>query len=353
MNMTRTTALLTSLCAAWCLCACGPSTSEPLPDWPALEDILLEPETVAQYYDEDDLYEESGGSLRIREQGLVGDEPVLLGHLRQGLMISNEMTRSGLLVMREIALSEPPMSYDDDRAVWETDRDGTTLTLILERHPDDDLRWNYDLLVRPEEGTPRLLVAGWFRPEGRDDGRQTGSGLIRYDYDAFSSLPGNNAPVRGVSSFAFRTTARGDLRLHIVMDGFSSRIAPTPLKARYAYTLRPNGSGEFRYLLEADIFRNVEGDETVGETVIWLPNRAAKGKALVSNPDQVAGPELRIDECWSPQAGQVWVEFEPDRLGESDGNEDDCVGRLATIQLEDPDLTVPPRGELPVVPERE
>ncbi len=341
------------------LCACGggPEASHPLPDWPedvpALEELILEPETVEQTYDEgaeDQVQDESG--LRVAEQGLVGEPAVLLPHLRQGLIISNVMARTGLRLLGSVARSGPPVSADRNKLVWEVEDRGALYRLIIERDLSVAGRWNYQLLVRPAEArddvVPRLLLGGWFRPQPRENGRQMGSGLIRYDYDAFATLPQAGEPVRGVGAFGFRTNRLGGLRMQVILDGFKPKDSDQRLDARYVYRLAPDGSGEFRFLLKSDIIPAIEGDEILGETVVWSPGRAAKARALVVNPNFET--QLRIDECWGGRGRQVWVQYDPAGLGESDGDEGQCDGPLADLVLDDPDLTPVEPGSLPEVP---
>jgi hypothetical protein len=355
--MLRTFLLMTALALAGC--GGGPEASHPLPDWPQdvppLEDLLLEPETVEQTYDEgaeDETMGESG--LRVAEQGLVNDPAVLLPYLRQGLLISNIMARTGLGLLGSVARSGPPVSADSNKLVWEVRDKGALYTLRIERDVGVAGRWNYQLLVGSEAAgdadVPRLLLGGWFHPGQRDGGRQTGSGLIRYDYDAFASLPDAGESVRGVGAFGFRTDRAGGLRMRVILDGFKPKDSDQRLDAQYIYRLAPdNGGGEFRFLLKADIIQAIEGDEVLGETVVWGPNRAAKAKALIVNPN--IETELRIDECWNLRGRQVWVQYDPAELAESDGDEGDCAGPLAELELPDPDIGPLEPGTLPEVPE--
>ena len=337
-------------------CGGGPEASHPLPDWPEdvppLDDLLLEPETVEQTYDElpEDMVDESG--LRVAEQGLVGDRAILLPHLRAGLLISNAMARTGLTLLHTVARTGPPTTANRNKLVWEIGEGDARYTLIIERDAEDDVRWNYQLLVRPAagrgDGVPRLLLGGWFRPEGRVNGRQTGSGLIRYDYDAFATLPQADEPVRGIGAFGFRTNPGGGLRMQVILEGFKPRDSDERLDARYVYRLAPDGGGEFRFLLKTEILPGFEGDEVLGETVVWGPSRAAKAKALVVNPN--VETQLRIDECWGRAGRQVWVQYDPAEVAESDGDENDCEGPLADLELDDPDLGPVEPGTLPEVP---
>lgn len=360
-DMMKTTLRIALLASAMALPACGggPEASHPLPDWPEdvppLEEILLEPETVEQTYDdempEDTRNSESG--LRVAQQGLVGDPAVLVPHLRQGLLISNSMSRVGLVLVREVAQPRYLVSADRNKLVWEVAGDGARYRLLIERDQEVIGRWTYQLLVSPEDAgddfVPRLLVGGWFKPGTRNNGRQTGSGLIRYDYDAFSRIPNSDSDVRGVGSFGFRTDGTGGLRMVVILDRFKPENSDERLDARYVYRLAPNGGGEFRFRLKSDFLPAVDGDEVLGETVVWGPNRAAKAKALVVNPNIES--QLRIDECWDNRARQVWVQYDPEGLGESDGNEGDCEGPLADLELEDPDLTPIEPGALPTIPD--
>ena len=81
---------------------------------------------------------------------------------------------------------------------------------------------------------------------------------------------------------------------------------------------------------------------------VWLPGGAARGLLLAARQDL---DDLRIEECWGADQRQSWVQYTPEAAGQSDGAQTDCAGRLAAIDIADPDLTPLQPGTSPEVPE--
>ncbi len=339
---------------------CFGQASDPVPDWPQdegppLDEVLVDPETVEAVYDGSEVPSDEelglGQSALTISQGLVGEDAHLVGPLRDGLRLANQMMRPGLLILHDIARNHPASEVSKDRVVWEVRRFQALHTLIIERDVQDAGQWNYALLVKPalvSEARARLLLSGFFKPRAKVDGRQTGSGLLRYEYDTFRALPGYGVQARGVGAVGFKVTPEGR-EFNIVLERFQGRADASPISARYHYVLRGDGSGRFGFVLKTDIFPQSEGRETLTEAAAWNPSRAGKARAhltVLGLPDG-----LSIDECWDGQGKQLWVQWDPAIEGEeSDGDEGDCEGPLAELELELDDLSAEP-GEDPPIPD--
>lgn len=333
---------------------CLGQVSDPVPEWP-LDEALVVPETVEATFEGDEIPEDEGelmlgeGALTLG-QALVGEEARLRPPLRDGLILSNQMIRPGILILNSIARNNPPKEVSGDRAVWEVQHAQAIHTLVIERDALVEGQFNYSLKVRPAlmaDTRARELLSGFFRPGPRlPDGRQTGAGLLRYEYDTFRALPGYGVNARGVGAVGFKTTAEGR-EFNIVLERFQARPDATPLSARYHYKLGGDRSGEFCFQLKTDIIPQVEGRETLTEVAVWNSSRAGKAKAHLS---ALGTQGLLVDECWDPAGKQVWIQWDPDINGEeSDGNENACEGALVDLDLKLCDLDVVP-GEDPAIP---
>jgi hypothetical protein len=333
---------------------CQNQASDPQPDFP--EDAIIEPETIEVFFDEDAPPPEETGTSELRTQALVGQPSRLLPPMRQGLDVANQMIRPALVTLNNIAHNHEPVLRTPNRFLWEVADEGALIMLVLWRERDEPAQWNYTLSIRRADeaaSLSRTLFEGFFRPGPRVDDvrrpgrtRQTGIGVVRYQYDAISRL--DSEVVRGTGSVAFRT---GPFRrqISILLFSFSPSPDVDPINSRYEYDLVDNGAGSFQFILHGDIFDDAPGLETLKQTAIWRPDHSGRGRAQVTG-DSFPGP-VRLDECWGGEGLQVWTRWNPlpaDQV--NDGDENRCPSEFVGLDLPLPNDAAVGGAEEPAIP---
>ena len=340
------------LCVVVSTGSCLGQTSDPVPEWP-LDDLLIDSAALEAVYEGDEVPPEGElvgeGALTIG-QALVGDNARLRVPLREGLETANRMIKPGLLILNKIARDHEPVEVTDLRISWEVERKGTKHTLVIDRDALRADQFNYRLTVEPVSGDdvlPRDLVRGFFRPGPRlPDGRQTGEGLLRYEYDAFAVLPEYGVDVRGVGAIAFKLDDQGR-RFNILLDDFVSPRGQS-FSSTYQYEVGSDRAGQFCFQIQSDLIDRFDGDEVLTGAAAWNSNLSAKARAHLEIAETNG---VFVDECWDGAGKQVWIEWDPELDFEpSDGAESSCEGRLAELELELCEFTFVP-GEDPSVPQ--
>ncbi len=332
--------------------SCLEQTSDPVPDWPGTEEpdlsqALLLAETVQNRYAGDEPIQSEQGQVA---QPLVGDDAVLFKPLRDSLNLANAVTFPVLTLFNRIARNNEPTLSSADLAVWQVTADGVSHTLLLERDADNAGKWNYNWSLRPEgasDAGAQVGMTGFYIPGPLDGGKQTGTGLLRIDYGAFSLLPNVSGDGRGVVSF--RSSAGGALSTNFFFEEFFANDRQlNPINAEYTYRLRSDESGQAQFIL-LDVPLNNDEIDRVGATAVWNSNGAAKARAVFDDDRLIV--DIFVDECWDVARKQVWIEYDPDPGELSDGLEADCDGDLAELELTLPDLTNPPQDQDPDIPD--
>jgi hypothetical protein len=285
-----------------------------------------------------------------RQQALVGDPATLLPPLRRGLELSNAILWPVLARMRNIYENEQPVLYNQDLVIWQVNRDENYFQFVLSRNPNNAEQWDYVLQgralgQRDQELTP--VLSGFFRPgPGYTDALQVGSGVLRFH------RPTGLRSARGeeLASIAFRIQPDGRRQLNILIEDNESFY-----NTLYHYNLGPNGFGLMSLLTQYDLLPGLDypGEELLSQVVLWRPDRAARArlKMRYRARGQAEVSEASLDECWDSQRRQVWVQWDPGELGESDGDESDCA-----VEFRDQEPALPneemPEGD-PDIPEGE
>lgn len=335
---------LLGLCLAGCPASDDGQVADPLPDWPGPP--VLRPQSLELAYGEEvpgageALKPELSGQLGVREQALVGDPAVLLPPMRRGLEISNNILWPVLARMRNIYENEEPVLYSEDLVIWQVTRDRLYFQFVLSRSPDDPAQWDYVLQGRSADERDQELspvLSGFFRPGAEyTDDLQVGAGLLRFHRR--TGLRNSAQPSLG--SIAFRIQPDGRRQLNILVennDGLYNTL--------YHYSLGPNGFGLMSLLTQYDLLPGAEhpGEELLSQVVLWRPDRAARARLKLRYRERGAAQlsEASLDECWGSNLRQIWVQWDPGELGESDGDESECA---AEFRQQPPSL---PNEEMP------
>ena len=308
----------------WCVlgaslwAGCIAESAHPQPDFP--EDAILEPETLETSFEDEvptleSLGESSvsvdGDGMETMGQPLVGETSRIVPAIRGGLAVANAMVTPGLELLRAITRDHAPILSDADVTVWRVEEGVAVYTFFLEEDEQEARRYNYALLARRSDdprSTSRVLLSGFFKPGPRtDDGRQTGEGVLRYEYSNLRALfPESQGPT-GVGSVAFRVSEEGQ---ELVLFFFNFRAArdAEPLNARYNYTLRPEG-GVFSFILRLEAVAESPGLEELRTLAAWDAEGRGRARSVLSSP--LSDAELTLDECWDDRQAQVWSRWTP------------------------------------------
>lgn len=352
-----------SLCVALLLagspaCFFQDETSDPVPDWPYDDDgddapdlraALLLPETVeGDYNGEGRISSSPEGTV---EQPLVGENAVLRRPLVDSLITTNLLTGPALRLFNRQARNFSPTVSTPELAIWQIEDEGVIFTLTISKEPSGPEQWNYTWLVKPQNGLDRLervVMNGFYRPDAEGaEGRQTGSGLIYFNYDAFRFLPQISGRPEGIGLMAFRREGDGALKLNLVFQDFKATALSRPLSARYQYRINADRSGEGRYVLVDGFLTQENNPYRLGVNTVWLADGAAKSRALLVR--QNGDTAVTLDECWDAEGKQVWIQWDPE-IELSDGQESSCSGDLPDLDLEEPDTSATDPDEEPTIP---
>jgi hypothetical protein len=323
-------------CCRPCQGAGDGEVADPLPDWP--EPPILKPQSLELSYGDEvpGAGEALKPELSVLPQALVGDPALLLPPLRQGLQVTNGILWPVLARLRQIATEGAPVLSNGDLALWQAEREGVYYQLLLSRGVEDRSQWDYVLQARDSERKDQELVpvlSGFFRPgEGYTDDLQVGEGVLRFH--RLTRLKNNLSPRVGVIAFRIHQDGRRDLNVLIEDEDAA-------INTSLSYSIGPRGGGFFRLGTQVDFLQGEEfpGQERLSQVVGWLPDRSARGAARVffrpRGQDQTR--EARVDECWGADLRQVWLQWDPGELGESDGDEGDCAAGLQLMEPRGPE----------------
>ncbi len=315
--------------SGWLGCGSTGDVSHPQPDFP-----LVEAETVEVAYDGEDLAAaraldeealEDGEPGQV-EQGLVGEPARTLRPLREALLGTNNLLRSGLVQLRRVAEEGEFLGGDGDVGRWRLDGARNRFTLTIEREVSGGRRVRYTLRAAPlgEESLGGVVLEGWFEHQGVDPetGRQLGFGLLRYDYSVLASGPRGE---RGRGAVGVVSTARGRAHNVFVLD-FVPRgaVDRTPMNGRFSFAEVYGQGGGFRFVARGELVADDPGPEVMRQAVRWSATGEARSHLAVT----LSGREVRpvIEECWGADRRQTWVRSNPELPEfQADGREGACA----------------------------
>lgn len=335
MNIRATIKLLFGMILCSTLASCGAQTTEPMPDIPE----TVEYDTVKIEYGDDDLLVVTP---ELRAQALVGDPSSMAAITRATVRGTNR------ILFQQIALVEaisrlPPTTVDDDVFIWADPKPERLTVFAIERISDNQLR--YLLQSGPNEDELQPVFSGQFDRSQRLDGRQQGSGIIRFDLTELSKID-ENTDAEGNVAIAFRSF-NGIRQVRVAMIEVLEAGAENRTNSLYEYTQLREGAGRFKFSSLSNFRQDGEPLERVTLDTAWTRNQSGRAAGRVTGGSLQIN-EFLIDECWDSSGSIVWADARPDLPTYDDGDVNDCAPALRPLSLRAPTYQ-PPTGD-PEIP---
>lgn len=322
--------------AALFTAGCGPLITEPMPDIPE----TVEYDTVRIDYGDDDLVEPGtvNQALEPSPAALVGDASLIALLARSTVGGTNAIIWFQLRLIEEVT-KQRPTSWDEGVWTWdnaEFRKEGEQYGVFQIRELETG-RYSYSWRVGNTMDERLEVFSGEFSPKPRVEGRQRGSGIIRFDFDNIRAVdPDGNGPEAGRIAIAFRSI--GGVRqvrvatLDLVKDGETMASS-----APYRYAELPSGRGRFQWATPANFLNDGDPQELLSIDAAWTPQKAGRAMVRLSGGSLDVN-EVLLEECWGTDGRILFADATPDldAVAYEDGTADACTGNLVDVALDPP-----------------
>ncbi len=335
MKFKSLTQSLSACALGMALSSCGAQTTEPMPDIPE----TVEYDTVKIVYGDDDLLV---ATPELEARALVGDPSSMAAITRATVRGTNRILFEQLALVEAIA-AFPPTSFENDVWLWEDPTPEAVRIFAIERVDENRLR--YILQAGPSQDELTAVFSGEYDRSERLDGRQQGSGIIRFDLTELSKID-ENTDAEGNVAIAFRSFNR-IRQVRVALLDVLEEDATTRTHSLYSYTQLNNGAGRFKFSSLSDFREDGEPLERVTLDTAWTADTAGRASGRITGGSLQIN-EFLIDECWDASASIVWADARPDLPTYDDGEFESCAAPLRLLNLEAP-VYQAPTGE-PEIP---
>jgi hypothetical protein len=312
----KTAALLSTALSLTLMAACVVQEESVHP----IEDALPTAEQVSIKLPE-------GASARLFAVGDIADYYVLTRNTTRAM---NGITAWVLLVVHTI-VKFPATTVDGDVYTWgpwsET-LEPAEYRLVVSDLGDGTYDWRLDGRSKTEVGAGFLTVISGNAEPSDPVGHGRGSFLI--DFEAAEAVnPIDNDAEQGTAEFTYDLGQVGERVASVAIHGEGFAGAEQPASFDYGYGKNADGSGDFRFVVIADL-DDVGGAAERAEILSrWLPNGAGRGDAMLSSGD-LGDLSVSASECWDPTFRRVYysdsAEFAP-----TEGDAAACVFAEAAL----------------------
>lgn len=317
------------------LYGCGPGVTNPMPDIPE----TVEYDTVRIEYGEDDLVD--GTPATAEAQMLVGD-PSLVAGVSQGLIRgTNRVIFQQLRLVDSIVQTRPTEVRDGqwawDNAASKPDSEPFSRFEITEI---DEESYAYEWTLGTRADEMLVVFSAEFRRRERVDGRQRGSGILRFNFDNIHEVDADADAPRGRAAIAFRAVG-GVRQVHVATFDLVELGRVDVQNARFEYVELRSGAGRFKFGQAVDFLRDGEPLETLSIDAVWTPGQ--RGRAMASlTGGSLEINEVLLHECWDRGGMVSFADATPDLPVEyEDGEESACADVLTEFSLDPPEFSPP------------
>lgn len=322
--------------------ACGAVVTEPMPDIPE----TVEYETVRIEYGDDDLVDAPSDA---RPQALVGDLALLADSSQRLVRGTNSIIALHMAIVAAVT-RQTPTAYSDGTWTW----DNAEFKAADERFSTFAIRQTgpgaYAYIWRVGNSAEELLeiFSGEFRPDPREDGRQRGSGILRFDFSNMHAIDPESTPEQGRAVVAFRA-AGGVRQVHVATFDLLEAGETTPRSGQYRYVQFRDRAGRLQFVAQTDFLKDGAPHEEVAIDAVWERSQAGRALASLTGGSLLVN-EVLLHECWDEASRTVFADATPDLPGVpyEDGAQTACSARLLEFELDPPALAAP--GDDPAIP---